>query len=120
MIESVFKRGANDRTLSFQTISEETRLPIGEVEYLVMKALRWVVSELPPLDTPILTILLSGSLKLIKGSMDQVDQKAYINWVQPRVLSTEQIGQLAERLVEWGQKLHKVEERIAPEVLVNS
>ncbi|KZT00244.1 uncharacterized protein LAESUDRAFT_709155 [Laetiporus sulphureus 93-53] len=98
LIESVFKRGANDRTMSFQTIAEETRLPLHEVEHLVMKAL---------------------SLKLIRGSLDQVDQKAHITWVQPRVLSREQIGQLAQRLAVWGEKLHTVEERIAPEVLVN-
>lgn len=40
LIESVFKRGAYDRTMSFQTIAEETRLPVDEVEHLVMKALR--------------------------------------------------------------------------------
>lgn len=60
------------------------------------------------------------SLKLIRGSLDQVDQKAQITWVQPRVLSTEQIGQLADRLAAWGSRLHKVEERIAPEVVVNA
>ncbi|TCD62542.1 26S proteasome regulatory subunit [Steccherinum ochraceum] len=98
LIESVFKRNAYDRTMSFQTIAEETRLPPDEVEHLVMKAL---------------------SLKLIKGSLDQVDQKAYITWVQPRVLSLEQIGQLSQRLSVWGEKLHKVEDRIAPEVLVS-
>ncbi|CDO68085.1 hypothetical protein BN946_scf184788.g16 [Trametes cinnabarina] len=99
LIESVFKRGSYDRTMSFQTIAEETHLPLDEVEHLVMKAL---------------------SLKLIKGSLDQVDQKAQITWVQPRVLSREQIGQLAQRLAAWNSKLHQVEERIAPEVLVNS
>lgn len=44
--------------------------------------------------------------------MDQVDQKAQITWVQPRVLSLEQIGQLAERLTVWAQKLGSVEESI--------
>ena len=67
-----------------------------------------------------LTSVIFRSLKLIKGSLDQVDQKAYITWVQPRVLSLEQIGQLSQRLLAWGEKLHKVEDRIAPEVLVNS
>lgn len=46
LIESVFKRNANDRTMSFQTIAEETRLPVDEVEHLVMKALRSVHSPL--------------------------------------------------------------------------
>ena len=56
------------------------------------------------------------SLKLIKGSLDQVDQKAQITWVQPRVLSPEQIGVLAKRLQTWGERLHTVEKRIAPQV----
>ncbi|KAF8259091.1 hypothetical protein EI94DRAFT_1774019 [Lactarius quietus] len=98
LIESVFARGAYDRTMSFQTISEETRLPLDEVEHLIMKAL---------------------SLKLIRGSIDQVDQKAVITWVQPRVLSRAQIGKLAERLDAWKKKLDGVAERIAPELLVS-
>ncbi|KIJ64357.1 hypothetical protein HYDPIDRAFT_90849 [Hydnomerulius pinastri MD-312] len=95
LIESVFKRSANDRTMSFQTIAEETRLPLDEVEHLIMKAL---------------------SLKLIRGSLDQVDHKAHITWVQPRVLSRGQIGELATRLGAWIDRLSSVEERIAPEV----
>ncbi|KAH7911865.1 hypothetical protein BJ138DRAFT_1149655 [Hygrophoropsis aurantiaca] len=97
LIESVFKRNANDRTMSFQTIAEETRLPIDEVEHLIMKAL---------------------SLKLIRGSLDQVDQKAQITWVQPRVLSRTQIGDLASRLGVWIDKLATVEQRMAPEISV--
>lgn len=42
LIESVFRRDAYDRTMSFQTIAEETRLPLDEVEHLIMKALRCV------------------------------------------------------------------------------
>jgi 26S proteasome regulatory subunit N9 len=40
LIESVFKRPADDRTMTFQAIAHETRLPVEEVEHLVMKALR--------------------------------------------------------------------------------
>jgi 26S proteasome regulatory subunit N9 len=40
LIESVFKRDAYDRTMTFQAIAEETRLPLDEVEHLLMKALR--------------------------------------------------------------------------------
>ncbi|KIK42239.1 hypothetical protein CY34DRAFT_805142, partial [Suillus luteus UH-Slu-Lm8-n1] len=39
LIESVFKRNANDLMMSFQTIAEETRPPVDEVEHLIMKAL---------------------------------------------------------------------------------
>ena len=59
---------------------------------------------------------LINSLKLIRGSLDQVEEKVYISWVQPRVLSREQIGGLATRLDEWVQKLNGVEQRIAVEV----
>lgn len=57
---------------------------------------------------------------MIRGSLDQVDQKAQITWVQPRVLSREQIGQLAGRLSAWVDKLNAVEQRIAPEVFVSA
>ena len=67
-----------------------------------------------------LSFSLSCSLKLIRGSLDQVDQKAQITWVQPRVLSREQIGQLAGRLSAWVDKLNAVEQRIAPEVFVSA
>jgi len=49
------------------------------------------------------------SLKLIKGTIDEVSSTATINWVQPRVLSHSQIGVLARRLTEWCAKLNEVE-----------
>ena len=51
LIESVFKRNANDRTMTFQTIAEETRLPLNEVEHLLMKALRCTMLVISPLVT---------------------------------------------------------------------
>lgn len=99
LMESVFKRSADKRTMSFQTIGEETRLPIDEVEHLVMKAL---------------------SLKLIRGRIDEVEQRANISWVQPRVLSRTQIGGLAGRLERWASQLGNVEGRIAAEVPASS
>lgn len=47
LIESVFKRDADNRTMSFQNIAEETRLPLDEVEHLVMKALRYCFKIAP-------------------------------------------------------------------------
>jgi 26S proteasome regulatory subunit N9 len=56
LIESVFARGAYDRTMSFQTISEETRLPLDEVEHLIMKALRCLLFNCSAIsDVTILT-----------------------------------------------------------------
>ncbi|KZV72320.1 hypothetical protein PENSPDRAFT_663848 [Peniophora sp. CONT] len=97
LIESVFRRPSSQRALTFTTIAEETRLALDDVEHLLMKAL---------------------ALKLIRGEIDQVDSIARISWVQPRVLSREQIGLLAKRLGEWGARLQNVERRVAPGVLV--
>ena len=119
LIESVFKRGAYERTLSFHTIAEETRLPAEEVEHLVMKGLRCAVSCQSWLSSE-RSQRCHCSLGLIKGHLDQVEEKAYFTWVQPRVLSTDQISILAQRLKTWGEKLHKVEERVAPEVTASS
>lgn len=51
-------------------------------------------------------------LKLIRGSLDQVDRAAHITWVQPRALSRTQIGGLAKRLERWVQKLQTVEKSV--------
>ncbi|CAG8592499.1 hypothetical protein C2G38_2091700 [Gigaspora rosea] len=86
LIEAVFKRSSDNRTIPFANISEETQLPIDEVEYLVMKAL---------------------SLKLIRGSIDQVGEVVVVTWVQPRVLDKDQIDNMRQRLQEWDENVKK-------------
>ena len=59
------------------------------------------------------------SLKLIRGSIDQVSSTANINWVQPRVLDKNQIKSLASRLNDWRSKVENVAvdvNRQAPEL----
>ncbi|KAI1913963.1 26S proteasome regulatory subunit [Ophidiomyces ophidiicola] len=80
LTEMIFRRPPHDRTVSFATLSEETKIQPNEIEYLVMKAL---------------------SLGLLKGSIDQVSQIACINWVQPKVLDMKQIEGIRNRLKEW-------------------
>ncbi|CAH1758349.1 11476_t:CDS:2 [Entrophospora sp. SA101] len=65
-----------------------------EVEYLVMKAL---------------------SLKLIRGSIDQVGEVVVVTWVQPRALELEQIDNMRQRLQEWDENVKKT----ALAVLIN-
>jgi hypothetical protein len=46
LIQAAFARprdGAS-KLMTFQSIAEATRLPVNEVEHLIMKALRWVSS----------------------------------------------------------------------------
>uniref|UniRef100_A0A0K8RFA5 26S proteasome non-ATPase regulatory subunit 13 n=1 Tax=Ixodes ricinus TaxID=34613 RepID=A0A0K8RFA5_IXORI len=88
LMEMTFRRPGNHRVLTFKDIAEETQLPLNEVELLVMKAL---------------------SLGLVKGTIDQVDSKVHMNWVQPRVLSKEQIGCMKKRLDAWNADVASME-----------
>ncbi|KAI5478256.1 hypothetical protein MNV49_005321 [Pseudohyphozyma bogoriensis] len=89
LIESVFKRPTSDRVLPFSVIAAEARVPIDEVEHLIMKAL---------------------SLKLIRGTLDQVSSTTSISWVQPRVLDRKGIEGLRVRLEEWTDRVTGVSE----------
>ncbi|RQM08343.1 hypothetical protein DH86_00003824, partial [Scytalidium sp. 3C] len=87
LTETVFRRPPHDRAMSFQTIAEQTRVRPDEIEHLVMKAL---------------------SLGLLRGSIDQVDQIARINWVQPKVLDMKQIDNMRLRLQEWDSSVNSL------------
>ncbi|XP_049793903.1 26S proteasome non-ATPase regulatory subunit 13 [Schistocerca nitens] len=80
LMEMTFKRAATDRQLTFEEIARETRLPIGEVELLVMKAL---------------------AQGLVRGAIDQVAATVHMTWVQPRVLDKQQISSMVQRLDVW-------------------
>merc|ERR1712087_54316 len=82
LTETLFQRiGPNaDRTVPFDHIARASKLPIDQVELLLMRAL---------------------SLQLIRGVIDQVDQSVRVLWVQPRVLQLPQIGLMNERLKSW-------------------
>lgn len=49
LIQTAFARprDGSSRLMTFQSIAEATRLPVHEVEHLVMKALRWVTISVP-------------------------------------------------------------------------
>ncbi|KAG1341058.1 hypothetical protein G6F62_005205 [Rhizopus arrhizus] len=87
LIEAVFIRSTDNRSIPFSEIAAETRLSMDEVEHLVMKAL---------------------SLKLIRGSIDQVDQIAVVTWVQPRVLDKDQIDGMRRKLEEWDNQVKRI------------
>lgn len=87
LTESVFRRPPHDRAMSFRTIAEETKVRPDEIEHLIMKAL---------------------SLGLLRGSIDQVDEVAQINWVQPKVLDMKQIDNMRSRLQEWDSSVNSL------------
>lgn len=87
LTQLVFSRAPNDRSMTFATISEETKVSLDEIEHLIMKAL---------------------SLGLLKGSIDQVDEVARITWVQPKVLDKSGIEAMRQRLRDWDSGVEKL------------
>ncbi|CAG8522221.1 15675_t:CDS:2 [Funneliformis caledonium] len=100
LIEAVFQRSSDNRTIAFSSICSVTLLPPEEVEYLIMKAL---------------------ALKLIRGSIDQVKEEVMVTWVQPRVLDLVQIDGMRQRLQEWDENVKKtaiIVENETPELFI--
>jgi 26S proteasome regulatory subunit N9 len=61
------------------------------------------------------------SLKLIRGSIDQVGEVVVVTWVQPRVLEIEQIDNMRQRLQEWDENVKRTAlavEHETPELFV--
>jgi 26S proteasome regulatory subunit N9 len=89
LVNMVFERPSLERTLSFEDIADRVAVPVDQVEWVVMRAL---------------------SLKLIKGTMDQVDETVDVNWVMPRALDESQMSELATRFGEWAVKVSKTKD----------
>ncbi|KAK3313929.1 hypothetical protein B0H66DRAFT_523253 [Apodospora peruviana] len=87
LTEAVFRRPPHDRAMTFNTIAAETKVKPDEIEHLIMKAL---------------------SLGLLRGTIDQVDEVAHINWVQPKVLDMTQIGNMRQRLQDWDSSVNQL------------
>jgi 26S proteasome regulatory subunit N9 len=87
LTELVFRRPPHDRAMTFNTISQETKVKPDEIEHLIMKAL---------------------SLGLLRGKIDQVAEVAMINWVQPKVLERGQIEGMRVRLKEWDSNVNEL------------
>ncbi|GJQ85275.1 putative motif in proteasome subunits, Int-6, Nip-1 and TRIP-15 [Trypoxylus dichotomus] len=99
LMEMTFKRPSHNRQLTFTEIANETKLPLNEIELLVMKAL---------------------SQGLVKGAIDQVASTINMTWVQPRVLDRSQIAGMIDRLNDWCKHVNTMEnllEEKASEIL---
>ncbi|CAO2043555.1 unnamed protein product [Urochloa humidicola] len=85
LMEIIFSRSSENRTIPLSAIAEQTRLSVEDVEHLLMKSL---------------------SAHLIEGIIDQVDGTVHVSWVQPRVLGIDQVKSLRDRLDSWVGKVH--------------
>ncbi|KAK4789113.1 hypothetical protein SAY86_020432 [Trapa natans] len=85
LMEIIFSRAAENRTIPLYNIAERTKLSIEDVEHLLMKSL---------------------SAHLIEGIIDQVNGAVHVSWVQPRVLGIQQIQSMRNGLDNWVDKVH--------------
>ena len=87
LLELIFQKNKSERIISFEEICKVCMTEEDKIEYISMKAL---------------------SNGLIKGYIDQVDKKLYVNWIQPKYLGKEKIVVLRDRINAWTDKAQKV------------
>jgi len=98
-MDMVLGRDAGKRKIEFKEISKRCDLKLNDVELMVMRAF---------------------SLKVVRGIIDQVDQSVRVKWVQPRVLETQQISVIRDRLKNWSKEIDETARYLeinAPELL---
>lgn len=84
LLDLVFRRQKEDRTITFSTVAQVTEVKEEEVEWLLIKAM---------------------SLDLIRGEIDQVDGTVKITWVKPRVLDPQRIQIVRGTIDKWKNKV---------------
>jgi len=80
----VFSRASHDRNITFQDVAKATELRVNEVEWALMKAL---------------------SLGLIRGIIDEIHSTIQVTWVQPRVLSKQNLQMISQQLDGWTDRV---------------
>ncbi len=89
LVHLVFEKDSTERTINFSEISDRLQVSIDQVEWVVMRAF---------------------SVRLLEGSVDQVEQTVQITWVLPRVLNDAQTTDLAGRFESWAVKVKETKE----------
>lgn len=85
VMELAGRKPPTERSLPFGEVAAETRLPVDQVEWVLMRAF---------------------SLGLLRGQIDQVAGVAHVSYVRPRVLDASQVGALKGRVDAWRAKAH--------------
>jgi 26S proteasome regulatory subunit N9 len=83
LMELAAARAAGGRSLAFADVAAAARLGADQVEWLVMRAL---------------------SLGLVRGVLDQVDERVHVTYVQPRTLHESQIARMRARVSDWAER----------------
>lgn len=96
-----FVTSEKNRRLSFQQISEHCRVPLSDVEELVMTTM--------------------GTGKLIDGVIDEVDSTVLVTSVKPRVLDKDRVLILKSRIESWATRAETLVANmkdLTPELLI--
>ena len=86
-LEMIFELGKDDRSIPFAKIAQICNVEPVDVELLVMKAM---------------------SLDLIRGTIDEVEQRVHVDWSMPRYLSKNHLIIMNSKMVQWEQKMENV------------
>ena len=81
----IFSRPFDSRIFSFEEISKSCHVPLDQVEWLVMKSL---------------------STELIKGEIDEVEQKVIVTWCKPKALDQNRLKHLKQQIDRWCSIVH--------------
>ena len=97
-----FQTNEKNRRLSFDQISAHCRVPVSEVEELVMTAM--------------------GTGGLVEGVIDEVESSVVITAVKPRILDVDRLLILKTRIESWADRADELVQKlteITPELLVS-
>lgn len=91
LLESVSLKPTTNKRLLFSEISDVTKTPLDQVEFVIIKCF---------------------SLGLIKGFINQIDQVLVVTWLQPRILNLDQVETLYHHLVDWDKKVEALSHQV--------
>ena len=91
-LQVIFSRPFENRTFDFDEVAQACNIPKDQVELLVLRAL---------------------SAEIIKGNIDEVEQKIVVTWCKPKALGKERLMHLKNQIDNWIQIVHK--QRVALE-----
>ena len=87
LLNLIFQKNKNERTITFNEIINVCFCNSNQVEIISMKAL---------------------SLGLIKGHINEVDKQLVVTWIQPNFLEREKLTLLHDRLEQWIKKTNNL------------
>jgi 26S proteasome regulatory subunit N9 len=85
-MQLIFQRPFNSRVFSFEEIADACQIEIEKVEHLVLKAL---------------------AADIIRGTIDEVEQKVTVTWSKPKALGIDRLTHLKEEIDRWVGIVHR-------------